>query len=114
MRKLAKLLKWGIFAAAFVAAFGAITMFLWNALVPALFHGPVVDFWQATGLVVLSHILFKGGGFRNKAWHHGKWKHGMQQRLAAMTPEEREQFLKRWDQWACCPWTEDKPSAEGK
>ena len=31
-----------------------VVMSLWNALIPALFHGPLVTFWQAVGLLVLS------------------------------------------------------------
>ena len=114
MRKLAKLVQWALVAGCFVAALGALTMLLWNALVPKLFQGPSVDFLQATGLVVLSHILFRGGGFRHGGWHHRRWKHNMQERLAAMTPGEREQFLQRWDQWACCPWSGDKGETRAK
>lgn len=98
------MIKFGVIAAAFLAAMGALTMLLWNALVPELFRGPVLNFWQAVGLLVLSHLLFRGGLKHGGGWHHRRWKQGMQERLATMTPEEREQFLSRWDQWACCPW----------
>ena len=45
-----------------VASFllGVIVMSLWNALIPDLFHGPVLSFWQAVGLLLLSHILLRG------------------------------------------------------
>lgn len=33
--------------------------FLWNWLVPAIFGGPVITFWQALGLNFLTSILFK-------------------------------------------------------
>jgi hypothetical protein len=33
--------------------------FLWNWLVPDLFHGPEVTFWQAWGLSTLAALLFK-------------------------------------------------------
>ena len=29
--------------------FGAIVMELWNVLVPDIFHGPALTFWQALG-----------------------------------------------------------------
>lgn len=32
---------------------------LWNWLVPTLFGGPIVTFWQAFGLMALSGLLFK-------------------------------------------------------
>jgi len=50
-----------VLAPAFLALFAAVTMWLWNWLMPALFKLPVIGFWQAAGILVLSHILFKGG-----------------------------------------------------
>jgi hypothetical protein len=41
--------------------FVAVTMWLWNALMPAIFKLPEIGFWQAAGLLVLSRIFFKGG-----------------------------------------------------
>ena len=80
---------------AFVAAVGFVVMLLWNALVPSLFAGPALGFWQAVGLLVLCRILF--GGFRGHGWRHrawrGRWHH--------MTPEERDRFrdgIRRWRQ----------------
>jgi hypothetical protein len=32
-------------------------MWLWNALVPELFHGPVLGFWQTFGLLVLVRLI---------------------------------------------------------
>jgi hypothetical protein len=34
-------------------------MWLWNWLVPELFNGPTITFWQSAGLFVLCNILFK-------------------------------------------------------
>ncbi len=42
-------------------ALGLLVMFLWNALMPAIFGLPHIGYWQAVGLFVLAHILFKGG-----------------------------------------------------
>lgn len=33
---------------------------LWNWLVPELFHGPVLTFWQTVGIFLLSKILLTG------------------------------------------------------
>ncbi len=41
--------------------FGLLVMWLWNWLMPELFGLKVISFWQAWGLVVLSHILIKPG-----------------------------------------------------
>jgi hypothetical protein len=48
------------FAAALALAFGWVVMMLWNWLMPTLFGLPVISYAQAWGLVLLSHILFKG------------------------------------------------------
>ena len=72
-----------------------ITMSLWNWLVPALFSGPLITYWQAIGLLVLSRLLL--GGFHGRGGG-GRWKHGrghMHARWKCMTPEERAQIRER-------------------
>jgi hypothetical protein len=83
----------------FVAALSVVVMLLWNALIPSLFSGPVLGFWQAAGLLVLSRILFGrfGGPHGHSAWRHRAW----QARWNRMTPEERDRFrdgMRRWKQ----------------
>jgi len=46
---------------ALLALAAALTMWLWNWLMPAIFKLPAIGFWQAAGILVLSHLLFKGG-----------------------------------------------------
>ena len=76
-----------LFALAFVL-FGYVTMYLWNWLMPYLFHLPVVDFYQAIGLVLLGKILF-GGMHMGSHWGRRRyWK----EKMANMTPDEREKF----------------------
>ena len=56
---------------------GALVMLLWNALVPDIFHGPMLGYWQAVGLFVLSKLLighFPGGGGRRGNWGKKKWQ----------------------------------------
>jgi hypothetical protein len=38
---------------------GLIVMLLWNWLMPTIFGLPELSYWQAVGLTVLSHLLFK-------------------------------------------------------
>jgi hypothetical protein len=72
-------------------------MQLWNGLVPVLFHGPVVGFWQAVGLLLLSRILFFGGpGGRFGGGRRNRWRRGFRERWEKMTPEEREKMRERW------------------
>ncbi len=99
-------------AAAFVAmavvlvlAFGGVVMLLWNAVVPDVFGAPPLTYWQATGLLLLTQVLFRGMG-RWRAYHHpaarDRWKHKLEEKLAAMSPEERDQFRAEWKKR--CGW----------
>ncbi len=72
---------------AVMALLALAVMLLWNSLVPELFHGPSLRYWQALGLLLLSRILF--GGLRGRGWH-GHWRQRMwRERWENMTPEER-------------------------
>jgi len=78
-----------------VAVFGQAVLHLWNWLMPSLFGLPVITFWQALGLMVLSWLLF--GGLRGFHGSHRRdygrrWRHRMTERWERMTPEERERF----------------------
>lgn len=79
-----------VVAAAAVAGFGFVVMNLWNWLVPELFGGRIVTFWQAMGLLVLGRILF--GGLVGRRGHGGPGRFKMRDRWEKMTPEEREKF----------------------
>ena len=93
------------FFAIFVFLFGFITMSLWNALIPDLFHGPTIMYWQAIGLLVLAKIFFGGfhGGHRGRCGGRGRhWKgkwgnecgdycgNEWKEQFEKMTPEEKE------------------------
>jgi hypothetical protein len=90
-------MRFAVMAAALVAVFSLVVMLLWNALVPGLFNGRVVGFWQAAGLLVLSRILF--GGFLRRGWHGG-WRHRWRERWERMTPEERTRFREGYARWS--------------
>lgn len=87
-----------------VIAFGFImaTMYLWNWLVPELFSGPVINFWQTAGLLALSKILFGGfckGHCRNRN-SHGPWKFYWKEKWGNMSQEERERLKQKMrDKW---------------
>lgn len=94
--------------------FGLIVMGLWNAILPDVLHVTTITFPQALGILVLSKILFGGfrGGWRGRPY--GKM-HAMREKLAAMTPEERERFKAEWKN-RCNRWgrkdAENIPAAE--
>lgn len=40
--------------------YSGILMWVWNMIMPALFGLPIISFWQALGIYIISNILFKG------------------------------------------------------
>ena len=52
--------------------FGFIVMLLWNWLIPEIFGLTTITYWQAWGLVILSHILFKLGSGHHDHDHDNK------------------------------------------
>ncbi len=85
-----RIVKFAVIAAFIITLLSFVVMHLWNWLTPALFGWHVITFWQALGLLVLSKILF--GGFRGRPGPHMFWRRRMMERMAHMTPEERERF----------------------
>ncbi len=65
-----KYVLWGVLGLAGLAAFGFVIMWLWNWLVPELFSGPVLTYWQTIGLLILSKILFSGIGHGKHRYHY--------------------------------------------
>lgn len=86
-----------------VLVFGGIVMVLWNTLMPELFHLPIISFWQALGLLILTKILFSG--FRGGG-PSSRWKDRMKQKWMNMTPEEREKFKQEWGRRCRPPFAE--------
>ncbi len=117
-----RVIKGVIFVALAVIVFGYVAMHLWNWLVPSLFHGPVIDFYEAIGLIILSKLFF--GGFHGGrccgrgGWQHRKqsWKEKMETWTANMTPEEKEKFREQMKARCGGRWSgfdsEEKPASE--
>ncbi len=99
-----RIVKGIVFFAVAVTALGFVVMALWNGIIPDLFKGPSLTFWQAVGLLLLSHILLRGWAPWRHAngWRHERWRQRFEEKLAAMTPEEREKFKHEWRQR--CGW----------
>jgi hypothetical protein len=101
MNKGLLILKWTVMCILFVMLFGWVTMFLWNYLVPPLFNGPAINFWQALALLLLSKILLSG--FGGKGGHGGgmHWKQRYYEKLSTMSPEDRARFKARMTEKWC-------------
>jgi hypothetical protein len=62
-------------AVGFAFLFGFFVMLLWNWLMPTIFGLGSINYWQAWGLVLLSHLLIKAGGRHPDHNHHDEyWK----------------------------------------
>ncbi|MFD1468704.1 hypothetical protein ACFQ48_10750 [Hymenobacter caeli] len=87
-------LKFLFFAGLFVVAVLLLTRYLWNELVPLLFHGPAISLGQTFGLLVLSRLLFGGWGGRGGGWAQKRraWQQRMAGRMESLSPEAREKF----------------------
>jgi hypothetical protein len=96
-----------------VAIVSFVVMSLWNALIPNLFHGPVLQYWQALGLLILCRLLFGGFRGRGHGWHShggGGWRRHWRHHWENMTPEERERLRAKMKER--CGWYPDEPPAE--
>ena len=111
---------WKILAAvvlipAFAALFGFTTMYLWNWLIPSIFNGPVITFWQALGLFLLCKLLFGfPKGHRDKKhwrWNKERWREHMKAKMEHLSPEEREKLKSHFDRCMTSRWG-SKPREE--
>ena len=115
---LKKAFKFLVAGTLFVAVVGYVTMSLWNNLMPYLFHLPLLSYWQALGLLLLSRLLLggfgrggRGGGWARGGWMRGRmWQRQMEQRMASFSPEEREKFRQRLQNRCAGNW--GRPGAE--
>lgn len=106
-----------VLGAAFIIGLGFGTMYLWNWLIPALFAGPVITFWQAWGLILLSKILFgfpKGGGHHEGGWgwRKRKWKERMKAKMEHMSPEEKERIKNQFERCMGGRWGSKAPKED--
>jgi ABC-type multidrug transport system fused ATPase/permease subunit len=80
---------------AMIAIVGLAVMALWNWLIPELFNGNIINYWQALGLLILARLLtgFGKGGV-------GHWKHKMSRGWSSMSEEDRDKLRAKFkDRW---------------
>lgn len=46
--------------------YAGILMWLWNIIIPTIFSLPMISYWQAFGIYIISNILFKSSSFKTK------------------------------------------------
>jgi multisubunit Na+/H+ antiporter MnhG subunit len=92
--RILKYVGFGILGVGFVTLTIYLVMCLWNSLIPVLFHGPVLTFWQTAGMFLLSKILLTGiaPGSREhgrKDWrrrYNDKYRHSCREDEKIATP----------------------------
>jgi hypothetical protein len=72
--------------------FGLFVMLLWNWLITEIFGLPEINYWQAWGLVILCHLLFKAG-YHHEHDHkddeeHYKWKRRFKGKVKQILKED--------------------------
>jgi hypothetical protein len=83
-----KYVGFGILGVAFVIGVIFGVQALWNWLVPDLFHGPVLNYWQTAGLFLLSKILLTGiaPGSDHKHKDRKDWKKKCEEKYKPADP----------------------------
>lgn len=80
---------------AVVALIGLAVMQLWNWLIPELFNGNMINYWQALGVLVLARLLT---GFGRGGHHY--WKYKMRHKWTNLSDEDREALRQKFkDRW---------------
>ncbi|MFN8242330.1 MAG: hypothetical protein U0X39_16465 [Bacteroidales bacterium] len=86
-----KYVGFGILGVAFLILVVFGVQALWNWLIPELFNGPVITFWQTAGLFLLSKILLSGFAPGNSGHKpRGRWKHKYDDMYHRRCDEKRE------------------------
>jgi len=79
---------------------GAIIMWLWNALMPVVFHLGVITYWQAVGLAILARVLLGCGhhGHHRGSHRHkfGTWWRGNRMHSGSTDPAARWSYYEQY------------------
>ena len=84
-----KYVGFGILGVAFMIGVIFGVQALWNWLIPELFNGPSLTFWQTVGLFFLSKILLTGIAPGSHHSKDNKWKKIFEQRCKEKSAEDQ-------------------------
>jgi hypothetical protein len=84
-----KYVGFGILGVAFIIGVIFGIQALWNWLIPDLFNGPVLTFWQTVGIFFLSKILLTGIAPGPQKNHDKKWKKRFESKFKDKAPEDQ-------------------------
>lgn len=88
-RNVLKYIGLGILGVGFVIGVIFGVQALWNWLIPELFNGPVLTFWQTVGLFFLSKILLTGVAPGSQHKHKKDWKTKWGEKYSHKTKEDQ-------------------------
>jgi len=84
-----------------IAVFSIVVMLLWNILMTQIFSLPVLNYWQAAGLMLLARILFGGlvhdMAGRGRMGNDRLFGHGnkLREKWMNMSADERKEFIEK-------------------
>lgn len=78
-----------------IAILTSVVMLLWNWLVPELFGGKMINYWQALGLLILTRLL-TGLGKPGAEHFRQKFRRGWHSLPEAEKERLRQKFKDRW------------------
>jgi len=88
-------LKMAFWILSVVAIVSLLVMELWNWLIPEIFNGNMINFWQALGLLALVRLLT---GFGRAGKTH--WKNKIHRGWSGLSNEERDKMREKFkDRW---------------
>jgi len=88
--KVLKYVGFGILGVAFLVLVIYGVQTLWNWLIPGLFNGPVLSFWQTVGLFFLSKILLTGVAPGPQHNHKKDWRNKFRHKFREQVKQERD------------------------
>jgi len=84
----------------FVALVIFVVMALWNWLVPDLFNGPEITYWQSAGILLLSKIIFTGFHKHPKGHPRTFWKKKFEEKWKCVPVDKKHEMMgKMHDKW---------------
>jgi membrane-bound ClpP family serine protease len=93
--KVLKYAGFGVLGLAFVILVVFGVQALWNWLIPVLFNGPVLSFWQTAGLLILAKILLAGiAPGRSHYYYRKDWRSRYREKYWDRC---REEYMKNRD-----------------
>ena len=88
--------KFIVLGVAGLALFTYVVLLLWNWLIPELFNGPILTYWQTLGILVLTKIIFSG--VRPGHGRCGSYSSDKSERWSYRSARHREYWKKKFEE----------------